>query len=119
MRYDKDLANANTGIDFILGGHDHEYEEAWENDMLILKSGTDFQQLSVVTVTVPDDASKKPEVEVKRIDITPAIPENKEMKELVDRVMSEVNGIFCLKFLFHHLFLFPFYFSNFYFHVTF
>ena len=46
---DMDLALVD-GIDLILAGHDHNYEIHENNNVKIVKSGTDFNDLSEVTL---------------------------------------------------------------------
>ena len=46
---DMDLALVD-GIDLILAGHDHNYEIYQNNNVKIVKSGTDFNDLSEVTL---------------------------------------------------------------------
>ncbi|PAA63961.1 hypothetical protein BOX15_Mlig003231g1, partial [Macrostomum lignano] len=50
---DRKLARAARYIDVILGGHDHNYGIEFVNNRLILKSGTDFRQFTVVTLATP------------------------------------------------------------------
>ena len=49
---DKNLAHLSDDLDLILGGHDHAYFHKKCNENLIVKSGQDYQSLSVITVTV-------------------------------------------------------------------
>jgi 5'-nucleotidase len=46
---DKFLAKA-AGVDMILGGHDHTYEHYNIDNKLLLKSGTDFRDLSRIEI---------------------------------------------------------------------
>jgi len=48
---DERLAIEAPEIDLILGGHDHVYEKLFINDILTLKSGTDFRNFSVLKVS--------------------------------------------------------------------
>lgn len=38
------------GIDLILGGHDHCYLANYKNNKLLLKSGSDFETYSIITI---------------------------------------------------------------------
>ena len=82
-------------LDLICGGHDHHYDvkKIAPHDCYLLKSGTDFRDLTTVkmqfhddpitgkcTVTIPD----KPEHEV----IDSRVEEDKETKEVVDSFLS-------------------------------
>jgi 5'-nucleotidase len=69
---DRQPIDSNHGVDLILGGHDHLYYvskgvDSWENfditskvlgaeddhgDVLVLKSGTDFRDLSEITLEI-------------------------------------------------------------------
>lgn len=45
------LAESVSGIDLILGGHDHFYAVTRHGDCTLVKSGTDFREFSFVTVS--------------------------------------------------------------------
>jgi len=49
---DKDMAEQNTCVDMIFGGHDHCYYSALNpsTDVFVLKSGTDFECFTNLTV---------------------------------------------------------------------
>lgn len=81
MPNDIKLAENVDEIDLILGGHDHNYDVQVINGRHIIKSGTDFRELSKVTVNL--DEPNNP-VDVKRIEITKEIEEDTVMKEIVD-----------------------------------
>ncbi|RWS24370.1 trifunctional nucleotide phosphoesterase protein YfkN-like protein [Leptotrombidium deliense] len=69
MRFPNDcrLAENVDEIDLILGGHDHVYEVKKVNDKYIVKSGTDFRQLSKISVTFNDQLFN---VKIEEINIT-------------------------------------------------
>jgi len=51
MKYnDIKLANTVKGIDLILGGHDHLIVHEKIGDSMLVKSGTDFKNFSIIRV---------------------------------------------------------------------
>lgn len=55
---DADLATRAADIDLILGGHDHIVDiDTCINNRWVVKSGTDFRQLSTIDVALNDDGS--------------------------------------------------------------
>eukprot|EP01103_Thecamoeba_quadrilineata_P018956 TRINITY_DN7495_c0_g1_i1.p1 TRINITY_DN7495_c0_g1~~TRINITY_DN7495_c0_g1_i1.p1 ORF type:complete len:555 (+),score=54.16 TRINITY_DN7495_c0_g1_i1:24-1667(+) len=85
---DTKLAEQVEGIDVVLAGHDHFYEIKEVNGTLIVKSGTDFRQLTRI------DLFKKPQNELKElknftfktktIDVVSNIPEDPKTKRIID-----------------------------------
>lgn len=52
MKYnDIKLAKNVKGIDLILGGHDHLIIQEKINDTVLIKSGSDFRNFSIIKVT--------------------------------------------------------------------
>lgn len=49
---DKKLTQRVPDLDLVLGGHDHTSENYNINDTLLLKSGTDFREFSIIDVTL-------------------------------------------------------------------
>lgn len=47
---DTKLAKAVKGIDLILGGHDHTIRSEQINQVPVIKSGTNFKHLSVISI---------------------------------------------------------------------
>lgn len=93
---DRRLAEQATGIDLILGGHDHDYFSQKINGVQVVKSGTDFRELSCITVSFNDDNTFS--LDVKRIEITSDITEDPEvkltvgvMKDMMEEVIGEVE----------------------------
>jgi len=79
---DKHLAENVTGIDLILGGHDHDYGSPEVNGIKVVKSGTDFRNYSVVTLTFENDGHVDVDVQLESVDSI--IPEDEEMKGIVE-----------------------------------
>jgi 5'-nucleotidase len=83
----------NTGgglIDIILGGHDHYYAQSLINGTQVLRSGTDFKQLSHI------EAWRKPEgkgwdFKITRRDIVKSIPEDETAVKTVDKLTSKLR----------------------------
>ncbi len=78
-------------IDLILGGHDHFYGHHYVNNTHILRSGTDFKQLSYI------EARRKSiepgwDFDIIRRDLTRAIPEDEAMAKLVDNLTSSLRS---------------------------
>lgn len=82
------MSGSGSYIAILQGGHDHHYEIKEVNGTLIVKSGTDFRQLTKV------DLFKKPHADLKEmknytfktttIDIVGSIPEDPKTKQIVD-----------------------------------
>ena len=77
-------------IDLVLGGHDHYYNHELRNRTHVLRSGTDFRQLSYI------EARRKPgkgwDFSITRRDIERAIPEDPETLMLVDKLSTSMKG---------------------------
>jgi 5'-nucleotidase len=64
MKYnDIKLAKTVQGIDLILGGHDHLIVHEKVNDSVLIKSGTDFRNFSIVKVHRRDEKVSREEKE--------------------------------------------------------
>ncbi|RWS01134.1 trifunctional nucleotide phosphoesterase protein YfkN-like protein [Dinothrombium tinctorium] len=85
MRFPNDcrLAENVDEIDLILGGHDHVYEVKKVNEKFIVKSGTDFRQLSKITINL---FGNKFDINVQEVNITfKEFEENESLKELLSK----------------------------------
>lgn len=59
MKYnDIKLAKNVSGIDLVLGGHDHLIVHEIVNDSVLIKSGTDFRNFSIIKVHRKDEGLK-------------------------------------------------------------
>lgn len=104
MRMPNDNALANEaggkdGVDIILGGHDHHYEDIVTNNVRVLNSGADFKSFTVVDVRGRDAQSGALETNSRRVDITSDdVPDEDvvksiaQYKEEVDKNMDVVVG---------------------------
>lgn len=96
------LANNTTGIDIILGGHDHVCEDDVVNGIHVIKSGTDFRQFGLITMTKTE--SNKWNTQFKAIDVTSDYSEDDELKsilvkftESIEDHMKEILGNFSVE----------------------
>ncbi|KAF1944831.1 5'-nucleotidase-like protein [Clathrospora elynae] len=77
-------------IDIILGGHDHYYSYSLINGTQVLRSGTDFKQLSHI------EAWRKPEgagwdFKIIRRDVMSSIPQDPQAMALVEEQTKEIG----------------------------
>ncbi|KAH6612832.1 Metallo-dependent phosphatase-like protein [Chaetomium sp. MPI-SDFR-AT-0129] len=81
-------------IDLILGGHDHFYAHSLINGTHVLRSGSDFKQLSYIEirrVTDPSASGRRWDVDIWRRDIVRSIAEDKEAATLVDSLTAKLK----------------------------
>lgn len=86
MRVPNDLRllESDVGIDLILGGHDHHYETQERNGNFLVKSGTDFRELSEITINFSTDDNSR-EITTQRHEITKDVEEDEQMKQECDK----------------------------------
>ncbi|OJD16565.1 hypothetical protein AJ78_03256 [Emergomyces pasteurianus Ep9510] len=77
-------------IDIILGGHDHFYGHSFINSTHVLRSGTDFKQLSYIEAWRKSDGSGW-DFSITRRDVVRAIPEDLATVELVAKLTSALK----------------------------
>ncbi|EDW08845.2 uncharacterized protein Dmoj_GI19339, isoform B [Drosophila mojavensis] len=101
---DINLAEKCNGIDIILGGHDHVREVTEINGKMIVKSGTDFQQFSVITIERQANDRTQFTTDVQCMDVTSKIPEDPVLKQelakyakFIESKLSDVMGIFSVE----------------------
>ncbi|KAF2739654.1 Metallo-dependent phosphatase [Polyplosphaeria fusca] len=83
----------NTGgewIDVILGGHDHYYAHSFINGTHVLRSGTDFKQLSHIEVWRKQEG-KGWDFKITRRDIVSSIPQDKAAVEVVEGLTNKLK----------------------------
>ncbi|VDI34790.1 5'-nucleotidase, partial [Mytilus galloprovincialis] len=85
---DRRLAENVDDIDLILGGHDHDYSLEVVNGKNIVKSGTDFRNLSKITLTFTSSGLK---VGVERVDLDSSIPEDPQIQKIVAHLNEEIS----------------------------
>jgi len=99
-RSDVRLAENVEEIDLILGGHDHDVDLREVNGRKIVKSGKDFRNYAVVTLTF--GSHRQVDVDIQELTVDSSIPEDKEvtaiveeytklMGEKMDRVLGHID----------------------------
>ncbi|KAI1087516.1 Metallo-dependent phosphatase [Rostrohypoxylon terebratum] len=90
---DNKLAEQTDGIiDIILGGHDHYYSHSVIKGTHVLRSGTDFKQLSYLEARRKTDNSGRWDIDITRRDTTSAIPEHGPTTELVEKLTASLKA---------------------------
>ncbi|XP_028410070.1 uncharacterized protein LOC114532703 [Dendronephthya gigantea] len=84
------LAENVPEINLILGGHDHHYEIREVNGIKIFKSGTDFRHFSEIEVVFSSENDSY-EIQSKKHEITKDVPENPEIKIVVNKYLDIVK----------------------------
>lgn len=79
-------------LDMILGGHDHFYAHHIVNGTHVLRSGTDFKQLSYIEARRRENDQPGWDFDIIRRDITRAIPEDEATVKLVDKLTSSLKS---------------------------
>ncbi|KAI2618249.1 Metallo-dependent phosphatase [Hypoxylon sp. NC1633] len=89
---DNKLAEQTDGlIDIILGGHDHYYNHSFIKGTHVLRSGTDFKQLSYLEARRRTDHSGRWDIDITRRDTTSAIPPHPPTVELVEKLTASLK----------------------------
>ncbi|KAI5457028.1 Metallo-dependent phosphatase-like protein [Mariannaea sp. PMI_226] len=89
---DDKLAQQTDGlIDIILGGHDHYYAHNFINGTHVLRSGTDFKNLSYVEARRKPDDPKRWDFDIWRRDVASDIEEHQPTVELVNDLTSKLQ----------------------------
>ncbi|KAI1290600.1 Metallo-dependent phosphatase-like protein [Xylaria venustula] len=89
---DNKLAEQTDGIiDIILGGHDHYYNHSFIKGTHVLRSGTDFKQLSYIEARRRTDSSGRWDIDITRRDVTSEIPQHKPTLDLVDDATASIK----------------------------
>lgn len=91
MRWPNDLKLAESvpGIDLVLGGHDHDFNVKKLKGNWVIKSGTDFREFALITLTFQGSEFK--DLEVKRVEVTSDIKENPEAQKVVDEYSKSMT----------------------------
>ncbi|KAI0473198.1 Metallo-dependent phosphatase [Xylariaceae sp. FL0804] len=90
---DNKLAEQTDGIiDIILGGHDHYYNHSFIKGTHVLRSGTDFKQLSYIEARRRPNSPGRWDFDITRRDATSAIPPDEPMAKLVEKLTAGLNA---------------------------
>eukprot|EP00581_Thalassiosira_minuscula_P015309 CAMPEP_0183720282 /NCGR_PEP_ID=MMETSP0737-20130205/12943_1 /TAXON_ID=385413 /ORGANISM="Thalassiosira miniscula, Strain CCMP1093" /LENGTH=564 /DNA_ID=CAMNT_0025950127 /DNA_START=41 /DNA_END=1735 /DNA_ORIENTATION=- len=97
MRMPNDIALANEvggidGVDIVLGGHDHHYEDIVSNNVRILNSGTDFHNYTIVEVQGRDASGKFLETTTRRVDVGKNDPPDEGVVEAIQQYRDAVES---------------------------
>lgn len=85
------------GIDLILGGHDHYYSHSFIRGTHVLRSGSDFKQLSYIELRrrqhmqSSGEGGRKWDVDVWRRDVVSSIPQDGETLDLVENLTARLK----------------------------
>ncbi|KAL3960639.1 hypothetical protein ACCO45_005756 [Purpureocillium lilacinum] len=90
---DNKLAEQTDGImDIILGGHDHYYSHSFIKGTHVLRSGTDFKQLSYIEVRRKADGTQGWDFDIWRRDVTSDVAEDEHAAQLVRDLTSKLQS---------------------------
>jgi len=78
-------------IDIILGGHDHFYAHGLINGTHVLRSGSDFKQLSYLELRRSDTNPGKWDVDIWRRDVVSSVAQDGETLALVEQLTSKLK----------------------------
>ncbi|KAK3045298.1 hypothetical protein LTS18_014093, partial [Coniosporium uncinatum] len=78
-------------IDIILGGHDHYYSHSFINGTHVLRSGTDFKQLSYIEARRKPDGSKKWDFQIIRRDVVSQISQDQDTVKLAEKLTASLK----------------------------
>jgi 2',3'-cyclic-nucleotide 2'-phosphodiesterase (5'-nucleotidase family) len=78
-------------IDLVLGGHDHYYQHSLINGTHVLRSGSDFKQLSYIEARRRPGDDKKWDLHIVRRDIVSDIPPDHEMARVVEDLTTSLK----------------------------
>ncbi len=79
-------------IDIVLGGHDHFYKHSIIKGTHVLRSGSDFKQLSYIEARRKPGQSGKWDFDIVQRDIVRSLPEDPAALELVDKLTSSLKA---------------------------
>lgn len=92
---DNKLAQKTEGlIDLVLGGHDHAYVHSDIGGTHVLRSGSDFKQLSYIEARRAIDPSRKGKWDftIIRRDVVSSIPQDPPTVQLVEKLTSSLRA---------------------------
>ncbi|KAJ0118568.1 flagellar associated protein [Diaporthe amygdali] len=84
--------NVGDQIDIILGGHDHYYSHSFINGCHVLRSGTDFKQLSYIEARKAPPGSPRPwQFVIYRRDIVSSVAQHRPTLELAEKLTAKLK----------------------------
>ncbi|KAM0326577.1 hypothetical protein ACHAQA_006446 [Verticillium albo-atrum] len=93
---DDKLARQTDGLfDLILGGHDHFYAHNFINDTHVLRSGTDFKQLSYIEARRSTSRPGRWDIDILRRDMVSSIPEDPEALRMTSSLTDKLKHQLC------------------------
>ncbi|OAL26806.1 hypothetical protein AYO20_09948 [Fonsecaea nubica] len=78
-------------IDIVLGGHDHYYKHSLINGTHVLRSGSDFKQLSYIEARRRPAGGKGWDFHIVRRDVVSDIAEDEKMTRVVDQLTASLK----------------------------
>ncbi|KAJ9603744.1 hypothetical protein H2200_011930 [Cladophialophora chaetospira] len=78
-------------VDLVLGGHDHYYQHSVINGTHVLRSGSDFKQLSYIEARRRPGNDKKWDFHIVQRDIVSEIPPDQEMGAVVEKLTASLK----------------------------
>jgi len=87
---DERLARECPFLDLVLGGHDHDSYRNMVGQVPVIKSGTDFRELTRVVLTTPAVASARCQVEWEPLYVNSDVVEDPEAAKLVTEYSREL-----------------------------
>lgn len=78
-------------LDLVLGGHDHFYAHHVVNGVHVLRSGTDFKQMSYIEARRKENGQPGWDIDIVRRDVVRAVPEDKTSIRLVEELTSSLK----------------------------
>ena len=78
-------------VDLVLGGHDHYYQHSLINGTHVLRSGSDFKQLSYIEARRRPGDEKKWDFHIVKRDIVSEIPPDEKMAAVVDKLTASLK----------------------------
>jgi 5'-nucleotidase len=82
---------ANGVVDLVLGGHDHFYQHSLINGTHVLRSGSDFKQLSYIEARRRPGNDKKWDFVIEKRDISSEIAPDEEMSKVVEKLTASLK----------------------------
>ncbi|KAK5175770.1 uncharacterized protein LTR77_000910 [Saxophila tyrrhenica] len=79
-------------VDMVLGGHDHFYGHSIINDTHVLRSGTDFKQLSYIEARRKGGDSRGWDFNIIRRDVVSSIPEDADAAAMAEKLTSTLKA---------------------------